>query len=120
MFGFGLEIQNETRNVRRALRQAGALAPATYDLGGKKRYAATFVTVSRRKLRVMAIRRVFVAGGACTPFIGRGSPDFISPKHPLYGKRNNPTIEQLLLQAVHGAFETSRVLPDRCVRKRRI
>jgi hypothetical protein len=61
----------------------------------------------------MALRRVFVAGGASTPFIGRGSPDFIGAKHPQYGKLSNPTIEQLLQQAVHTAFEQSRVLPDR-------
>jgi hypothetical protein len=72
---------------------------------------------SNRKLQIMAIRRVFVAGGACTPFIGRGSP---ATKNPFYGKRSNPTIEQQLLQAVHGAFETSHVLPDRCVRKWRV
>jgi len=67
--------------------------------------------------QAMALRRVFVAGGASTPFIGRGSPDFIGPKHDEYGKRSNPTLEQLLQQAVHSAFEHSRVLPDRCVCK---
>jgi hypothetical protein len=61
----------------------------------------------------MTLRRVFVAGGASTPFIGRGSPDFIGPKHPQFGKRSNPTIEQQLQQAVHAAFEQSRVFPDR-------
>jgi hypothetical protein len=68
----------------------------------------------------MALRRVFVAGGASTPFIGRGSPDFIGAKHPQYGKLSNPTIEQQLQQAVHSAFEQSRVLPDRLHRFQRV
>jgi hypothetical protein len=61
----------------------------------------------------MALRRIYVAGGASTPFIGRGSPDFIGPKHPEHGKRSNPTIEQQLQRAVHAAFHHSGVSPDR-------
>ncbi|MEC9476896.1 MAG: hypothetical protein VX764_07670 [Planctomycetota bacterium] len=43
-------------------------------------------------------RRVTVAGGAITPFIGKFHPDFIWKKHPDFGTRENPTLEQLLHQ----------------------
>ncbi len=52
-------------------------------------------------------RRVFVAGGAHTPFIGKGHPDFIWKRHPDFGKRNNPTLRELLTQAVADAAEAT-------------
>lgn len=61
-------------------------------------------------------RRVFVLGGAHTPFIGKGHPDFIWKNHPDFGKRENPTIEQLLTQAVSAALETTGVDPERIER----
>ena len=45
-------------------------------------------------------RRVFVAAGACTPFIGKGHPDFIWKRHPDFGVRENPTLRELLTSAV--------------------
>lgn len=48
-------------------------------------------------------RRVFVAGGAHTTFIGKGHPDFIWKRHPDFGVRENPTLRQLLTQAVTDA-----------------
>ena len=56
-------------------------------------------------------RRVFVAGGAHTPFTGKGHPDFISKRHPDFGKRANPTLEELLTSAVKGALEDTGVDP---------
>lgn len=41
-------------------------------------------------------RRVTVAGGAITPFIGKFHPDFIWKKHPDFGKKENPTLEQYI------------------------
>ncbi len=54
-------------------------------------------------------RRAFVLGGAHTPFIGKGHPDFIWKKHPDFGKRDNPTIHQLLHQAVRDALAATGV-----------
>eukprot|EP00758_Cryptobia_borreli_P012951 Tbor_TRINITY_DN5791_c0_g3::TRINITY_DN5791_c0_g3_i1::g.20216::m.20216/K00626/E2.3.1.9, atoB; acetyl-CoA C-acetyltransferase len=49
----------------------------------------------RRSQAILAGRRVFVAGGALTAFIGKGNPNFIDKKHPDFGKKNNLTIEEL-------------------------
>ncbi|MCP4803961.1 MAG: hypothetical protein GY913_08990 [Proteobacteria bacterium] len=45
-------------------------------------------------------RRVFIAGGAHTPFLGKGSPDFIWKRHPDFGTRENPTLREHLTSAV--------------------
>jgi acetyl-CoA acyltransferase len=63
-------------------------------------------------------RRVFLLGGAITPFIGKRHPDFVWEKHPDFGKRENPTLEETLQSAVLAAFEVAGVAPelvDRCV-----
>lgn len=46
------------------------------------------------------MRRVFIAGGALTTFIGKGHPDFVHEKHKDFGKRSNPTLEQYITSAV--------------------
>jgi acetyl-CoA acyltransferase len=56
-------------------------------------------------------RRRFIAGGAHTPYIGKGHPDFVWNKHPDFGKRENPDIEQLLAQAVEGALADTGLNP---------
>jgi acetyl-CoA acyltransferase len=56
-------------------------------------------------------RRVFIAGGALTPFIGKGHPDFIWKKHPDFGVKQNPDLESLLQQAVDGAIANTRLDP---------
>jgi acetyl-CoA acetyltransferase len=61
----------------------------------------------------MSTRRVFVVGGAHTPFIGKGHPDFIWKNHPDFGKRENPTIEEHLRSAVHKAIGETGVDPER-------
>lgn len=58
-------------------------------------------------------RRAFLLGGANTPFIGKGHPDFIWKNHPDFGKRENPTLEEFLRNAVVAAFETTGVNPER-------
>ena len=58
-------------------------------------------------------RRVFIVGGAHTPFIGKHHPDFIWKRHPDFGKRSNPDFEQHLRSAVEGAIEDSGVDPER-------
>lgn len=50
-------------------------------------------------------RRAFVIGGHITPFIGKSNPDFIWKGHADFGKRENPTIEELITAAVRGALE---------------
>lgn len=53
-------------------------------------------------------RRTFVVGGHITPFIGKGSPDFIWKRHPDFGKRENPTLEQTITAAVKGALSATK------------
>ena len=50
-------------------------------------------------------RRVFIAGGAHTSFIGKGHPDFVWKGHPDFGKRENPTFEDDLKEAVEGCLD---------------
>jgi acetyl-CoA acyltransferase len=56
-------------------------------------------------------RRVFLVGGANTPFIGKGHPDYIWKNHPDFGKRDNPGLEETLTAAVHAAIEQTGVDP---------
>ena len=58
------------------------------------------------------VRRVFVVGGAHSPFLGRGRPEFIWKGHPDYGVRSNPTLEEHMRVATLGAFEATGVLPS--------
>ena len=58
-------------------------------------------------------RRVFIVGGANTPFIGKGHPDFIWKRHPDFGVKENPDLEALLKAAVDGAIEDTGVDPER-------
>lgn len=39
------------------------------------------------------MRKVFIAGGAHTPFIGKHHPDFVWKGHPDFGRRENPELE---------------------------
>ena len=57
-------------------------------------------------------RRVFLVGGAITPFIGKHHPDFIWKKHPDFGKRENPTLEAYLHQAAAAAMDDAGVSAD--------
>jgi len=57
-------------------------------------------------------RRVFIAGGALTPFTGKGHPDFIWKRHPDFGVKENPTLEELLQSAVDGAIAETGVDPE--------
>ena len=61
----------------------------------------------------MSQRRVFLLGGANTAFIGKGHPDFVWKNHPDFGKRENPNLEEHLSTAVHAAFATTGVNPER-------
>ncbi|GDX82442.1 acetyl-CoA acetyltransferase [Deltaproteobacteria bacterium] len=61
----------------------------------------------------MSQRRVFLLGGANTAFIGKGHPDFVWKNHPDFGKRENPNLEEHLASAVHAAFATTGVNPER-------
>jgi acetyl-CoA acyltransferase len=56
-------------------------------------------------------RRTFIAGGANTPFLGRGHPDFIWKRHPDFGTRENPGLEELLRSAVEGCIDDTGVDP---------
>ena len=56
-------------------------------------------------------RRVFVVGGAHTPYLGKGPPDFIWKKHPDFGVRDNPSIEDHMKSAMDATFELTGVAP---------
>ncbi len=57
-------------------------------------------------------RRVFVVGGHITPFIGKGNPNFIDKKHPLFGQKENPDLEDYVRMAVSGAFKETGATGD--------
>lgn len=58
-------------------------------------------------------RRVFLVGGAHTPFLGKGHPDYIWKNHPDFGKRDNPTLEEHLANAVRDTIAATGVDPER-------
>lgn len=53
----------------------------------------------------MSSRKVFVVGGHTTQFLGKGHPNFIWKKHPDFGKRENPTLREMLTECVTGALK---------------
>ena len=57
-------------------------------------------------------RKVYVAGAAHTPFIGKFHPDFIWKKHPDFGKRENPSLEDYVHRAALGALEDAGANPN--------
>lgn len=59
---------------------------------------------------LQAASRVFIVGGHITPFIGKGSKLFIDKKHPDFGKKQNPTLEQILATTVEKTLESTGVL----------
>ncbi len=61
-------------------------------------------------------RRVFVVGGAHSPFLGKPRKDFVTHKHPDHGKRRNPGLEEHLAVALKGAFAATGIDP-RAVQK---
>lgn len=54
-------------------------------------------------------KRIFVVGGHITTFIGKMHPDFIWKKHPDFGTRENPTLEDYLVDAIQGALKSTGV-----------
>ncbi|RNF03965.1 acetyl-CoA C-acetyltransferase [Trypanosoma rangeli] len=66
----------------------------------------------RRTAAVLAARRVFIAGGHITPFVGKGSPLFIDKKHPDFGKKANKTLEDFLADSINGALEKTGLSND--------
>eukprot|EP01013_Petalomonas_cantuscygni_P002865 TRINITY_DN12991_c0_g1_i1.p1 TRINITY_DN12991_c0_g1~~TRINITY_DN12991_c0_g1_i1.p1 ORF type:complete len:429 (+),score=117.58 TRINITY_DN12991_c0_g1_i1:35-1288(+) len=53
-------------------------------------------------------RPVYVVGGAVTPFLGKGHPDFVHPKHADFGKRVNPDIKEYIKRSVGDALEATK------------
>lgn len=58
------------------------------------------------------IRRTFIAGGAHSPYMGKGHPDFVWKRHPDFGKRDNPSFTDHLRTAVQGAIDDTGVDPE--------
>lgn len=62
--------------------------------------------------------RVFVLGGYTTPFLGKGNPNFIWKKHPDFGKRDNPSLKDMIVSSVQGALKSpQRALPAALVER---
>lgn len=51
-----------------------------------------------------ASKRVFLAGGHITPFIGKGSKNFIWKKHPDFGTKTNPTLKDYIANSIKGCL----------------
>lgn len=56
-------------------------------------------------------RKVYLAGGALTPFIGKFHPDFIWKNHPDFGKKDNPTLEDYTRKPALEALQEAGVQP---------
>ncbi len=54
-------------------------------------------------------RSVYLVAGSITPFIGKFHPDFIWKGHPEFGKRENPTLEDLIGQVVGETLDAAGV-----------
>ena len=57
-------------------------------------------------------KSVYIAAQAITPFIGKGHPDFVHPKHPDYGKRDNPSLEDQFTAVVRKLFADHDIDPS--------
>lgn len=62
--------------------------------------------------RHLLTRRVFLVGGAITPFVGKGSPAFIDKKHPDFGKKQNPTLEEILTKTTNETLAAANCDPS--------
>lgn len=58
------------------------------------------------------VRPVYIAAQAITPFIGKGHPDFIVKGHPDFGTRENPTLEDHLVQVVQQLLRENQIDPS--------
>lgn len=56
-------------------------------------------------------RKVYLVGGAHTPYLGKGHPDFVPRAAEEAGGRRNPTLEEHLQRAVREAFAATGVDP---------
>eukprot|EP00744_Colponema_vietnamica_P005420 GILI01007945.1.p1 GENE.GILI01007945.1~~GILI01007945.1.p1 ORF type:complete len:425 (+),score=157.29 GILI01007945.1:45-1319(+) len=65
-----------------------------------------------RATSVFSNRAVYIAGGSITNFIGKGSPNFIHPKHPEFGKKTNPTLEETITKVTNDAMENAGLDPS--------
>lgn len=55
------------------------------------------------------MRKAFVVGGKILPFIGKGHPNFIHPKHPLFGKKSNPSLKDYIINSIQGALKETNI-----------
>jgi hypothetical protein len=54
-------------------------------------------------------RRIFVASGATTNFLGKGNPNFIWKKHPDFGKKDNPNLKDMLASTIKDCLRAAGV-----------
>lgn len=52
---------------------------------------------------------IFVLGGGHSPYIGKFNNDFIWKRHPDFGKRSNPTIDEHLSISIQSALKNSNI-----------
>ena len=57
-------------------------------------------------------RPAFIAAQAITPFIGKGSPNFIAKGHPDYGVRENPTLEDHIVTVIRQLLDDNAIDPE--------
>ena len=57
-------------------------------------------------------RSVYIAAQAVTPFIGKGHPDFILKGHPDFGQRDNPTLEDHMVNVVRQLLADNSIDPS--------
>lgn len=58
------------------------------------------------------VRPVYLAAQAITPFIGKGNPHFIMKGHADFGKRDNPTLEDHIVNVVQQLFNEQDLDPS--------
>ncbi|MEE2787117.1 MAG: hypothetical protein VX589_07230 [Myxococcota bacterium] len=56
--------------------------------------------------------RVFVVGGGHSTFMGRARPEFIHRRHPDFGSKQNPTIQDHLADALRETYDVTGVDPS--------
>ena len=61
-------------------------------------------------------RPTFIVGGAHSPYIGKGHPDFVGREEREQGVASNPTIEDHIVTAVSGALASTTAEPEAVAR----
>ncbi|MGQ4806961.1 3-ketoacyl-CoA thiolase [Candidatus Entotheonellaceae bacterium PAL068K] len=58
------------------------------------------------------VRPVYIAAQAITPFIGKGNPNFIMKGHADFGTKDNPSLEDFIVDVMHQLIEANGIDPS--------